>query len=79
MDHGRLLLWLSGRTSERGGARSHWWRSPDGDVWEEDMSGTDPGVGPSGSSMQKLTMADGGTGSELFPRTKNCWIGFRGQ
>ena len=57
MDHERLL-WPSGRISERGGAHSHWWvRSPDGDVWEEDIK------------MQKLTMADGGTGSELFPRT----------
>ena len=51
MDHERLLLWPSGRISEQGGARSHWLvRSPDGGVWEEDMSGTDPGVGRSGSS-----------------------------
>ena len=52
---------LLGRISERGGARSHWWvRSPDGDVWEEDMSGTDPGVGLSGSSRLQDADADDG-------------------
>ena len=51
MDHERLLLWPSGRISEQGGARSHWSvRSPDGDVWEEYMSSTNPGVGLSGFS-----------------------------
>ena len=49
MDHERLLLRPSERIPDQGRARSHWWvRSPDGDVWEEDMSGTDPGAGPSG-------------------------------
>ena len=61
MDHERLLLWPSGRISERGRARSHWWvRSPDGDVCKEDMNGTDPGIGPSGSSrLQDAAVGDG--------------------
>ena len=39
----------------------HWWvRSPGGDVCEEAMSGTDPGVGPSGSSrLQDAEVDDG--------------------
>ena len=61
MNHERLLLWPSGRILEQGGARSYWWvRSPDGDVWEEDMSGTDPGAGPSGSSRLEDTEMHGG-------------------
>ena len=52
---------LRGCISEQGGARSHWWvRSPDGDVWEEDMSGTDPGAGPCGSSRIEDTETDDG-------------------
>ena len=35
-------------------------RSPDGDVWEEDMGGTEPGVGPPGSSRLQDAEADGG-------------------
>ena len=51
MDLVRLLSRLSGRISEQGGARSHWWvPSPDGDVPEEGSKGTDPGAGRSGSS-----------------------------
>ena len=61
MDHERVLLRPSGRILEQGGASSHWWvRSPDGDAWEEDMSGTDPGAGRSGSSRLEDTEMDDG-------------------
>ena len=47
------------KVGARGGARFHWWiRSPDKDVWEEDMSDIDPGVGPSGSSTLQDAEAD---------------------
>ena len=61
MGHERFLLRLSGRILKQGGARSYWWvRSPYGDVRKEDMSGTDPGAGPSGSSRLEDTEMHGG-------------------
>ena len=77
VDHERSLSWPSGRISERGGARSHWvgavsrWRR----VWHR-SSGV-ARLDLRGSKMQKRTMAGGGAGSELFPRTENCWIGYQ--
>ena len=60
MGHERFLLRLSGRILKQGGARSWWVRSPHEDVWKEDMSGTDPGAGPSGSSRLEDTEMDDG-------------------
>ena len=36
------------------------WRSLEGDVWEEDMSGTDPGAGVSGSLITRGCRAGDG-------------------
>ena len=65
MDLVRLLSRLSGRISEQGGARSHWWvPSPDGDVSEEGSKNTDPGAGRSGSS--RLEDAEPGDGRRRY-------------
>ena len=76
MDLVRLLSRLSGRISEQGGARSHWWvPTPDGDVSEGGSKGTEPGASPlvpRDLRMQSWETADDDMGSRLPVRTGSC-------
>ncbi|CAK0882062.1 unnamed protein product, partial [Prorocentrum cordatum] len=58
MDHGRVVVWPSRRVEdgELVDPRLYWVLSPDGDLWEELLSGASPADGPSGGER----IANGG-------------------